>query len=708
MRHISIRKIRTLIIVLFVLIVITLTFSALTSKKSYTEDPSFVDSIGTEKEIKENVDTGILEDDVDFMKNDKENLLDNDDLNQDFNEFAIDNSIAEYDKTEKENQDDDINYDDNTDENEKNIIEDDKNDMKQFDEEKNLDNDNNLDGDDDDDDDYNNHIKNIKEDDKKEIDENANKNTNIDDDNNLDDDNTFNDNNAIDDDDDTLNVNKNINKGNIDDNDNNIDDDNIDGDDNEMGDKDEGLYDDKKEKDNDNNLDDDDNVSEKKQNKDDDGDDDGPMDGMGDKNDESMDDINNDPDDNNNIDEDENKNNNSDDDEKNIDNDNNIDEINEKDHHENDDDHDHDENEIDPDNVADENNLDNDKDEVEDKNDEEDNIKNKYEIKPDSMLGSKTKFKLFHRGSNYRDSDDPTGTKCPVAWEWIESQEESDIIAMNPLDNYSQINRIESFDYDKSRQKLLLMSMESTSNYEFMLTKKKSFDYFIDYRLDSDVPIPYTYDFFNFLKPALPTKEKGKDGRGLAAVFISNCNAVNERLEFLKQLMEYTKIDSFGMCAHNKEVYDEDSDRDSWQTKMNTISKYKFTLAFENSNDRDYVTEKFFQPLEAGSVPVFFGTSNIADFAPEHSFINANDFESAKELAEYLEMLDKDDKEYESYLEWKKKGEIGENLEHLIEIRKFNSICQLLQRIKGLWINPYLTIWDRKDVSKGERACGLC
>ncbi|ORX51817.1 hypothetical protein BCR36DRAFT_582854 [Piromyces finnis] len=343
-------------------------------------------------------------------------------------------------------------------------------------------------------------------------------------------------------------------------------------------------------------------------------------------------------------------------------------------------------------------------------NENETEKKEETNKKPKETLDFSTKefFKLYHKGPNYRDGDDPKGLKCPVPWTWTDDEEESDIIVMNVLDNLFDIMRIEDYDYDKSRQKLLLMSMESVSNYDVMVSKKDKFDYFIDYRLDSDVPIPYSYTFFDFSKTPVPTKYKGLGGRGLAAVFISNCAARNKRLEFLSELMKYAKIDSFGMCNNNKNVYDEDIADSSWNTKMNTIRKYKFTLAFENSDDRDYVTEKFFQPLEVGSVPIFFGTSNIADFAPPHSYIDAKDFENAQELAEYLEYLDKNDDEYEKYLEWKKTGNFGENLEHLIEIRKFNSICQLLQRIKGLWINPYLTIWDRKDVPENERACGLC
>lgn len=50
--------------------------------------------------------------------------------------------------------------------------------------------------------------------------------------------------------------------------------------------------------------------------------------------------------------------------------------------------------------------------------------------------------------------------------------------------------------------------------------------------------------------------------------------------------------------------------------KVETLKGYKFSLAFENSNEEDYVTEKFFQSLVAGMrkallmlisvLPIFF------------------------------------------------------------------------------------------------------
>lgn len=646
MKHLSIRRIRTLILLLFISIVLILTFSALSNKDSVGNDASIADTFGNSKDLKNeldlNNDNEAAEDDLNNVEDDFTKEM-NKDANDDIDNVVDNNTnMDSVGKEEKENfEDNDNNFDD----------------INLNDEEKDS---NNKDDDD------NNTKDNSLEDEK-----DANVDNNIDDDNNIDNDNNIDDDNNIDIDDDKNGDN------NIDTDDDKNGDNNIDIGDDKNGDNNEedanGIDENNAEvaiiddKDTDktlietnNNQNDDDKKEGSDSNKDDDKK----------KNDDSSDD--------------------SSDDEKGKKKgkgkgkgkDKGKDKDKEKSKE---------------------------KDKGKDKDKEEEEEEEEEKNEPKKKVG--VEFKLYHRGTNYVDGDDPEGKDCPVAWKWVSSQSESDIIALNVLDNLADINRVENFSYDKSRQKLLLMSMESTSNYKAMITKKNYFDYTIDYRLDSDVPIPYTYDFFNFSKPALPIKEKGKNGRGLAAVFISNCGATNKRLEFLNELMEHTKIDSFGMCSHNKDPYEEDADQSSWNTKMNTIRKYKFTLAFENSNDRDYVTEKFFQPLEAGSVPVFYGTSNIADFAPPHSYINAMDFGNAKELAEYLEYLDKNDKEYEGYLEWKKKaatGDFGENLNHLVEIRKYNSICQLLQRIKNMWINPYLTKWDRKDVPKNERACRLC
>ena len=55
------------------------------------------------------------------------------------------------------------------------------------------------------------------------------------------------------------------------------------------------------------------------------------------------------------------------------------------------------------------------------------------------------------------------------------------------------------------------------------------------------------------------------------------------------------------------------------------LSHYKFYLAFENLAVPDYVSEKVYEGLFAGSVPVYRGTTTIRKFMPsDDSFIDAN------------------------------------------------------------------------------------
>ncbi len=99
------------------------------------------------------------------------------------------------------------------------------------------------------------------------------------------------------------------------------------------------------------------------------------------------------------------------------------------------------------------------------------------------------------------------------------------------------------------------------------------------------------------LEPATRTREGRDDGQAAVAAFISNCGAASPRLELLTLLQKYVPVDSFGRCAHNKDI------PDSWNqgesdvsrgllTQKNRIlaNRYKFLLAFENQETQDYVT----------------------------------------------------------------------------------------------------------------------
>ena len=82
---------------------------------------------------------------------------------------------------------------------------------------------------------------------------------------------------------------------------------------------------------------------------------------------------------------------------------------------------------------------------------------------------------------------------------------------------------------------------------------------------------------------------------------------------------------------------------------------YEFTIAFENAIEDDWVTEKLYEPLEVGSVPVYFGAPNVNDFLPSPSaIINVREFPSAEALAKHLLSLLADPAEYARHLMWKR------------------------------------------------------
>jgi len=53
---------------------------------------------------------------------------------------------------------------------------------------------------------------------------------------------------------------------------------------------------------------------------------------------------------------------------------------------------------------------------------------------------------------------------------------------------------------------------------------------------------------------------------------------------------------------------------------------------------------------------------DYARSAPHHSFIHVDDFESPKELANYLHKLDQDDNLYNEYFRWKVRNLIDKYL----------------------------------------------
>jgi hypothetical protein len=120
----------------------------------------------------------------------------------------------------------------------------------------------------------------------------------------------------------------------------------------------------------------------------------------------------------------------------------------------------------------------------------------------------------------------------------------------------------------------------------------------------------------------------------------------------VRELMRHVPVHSYGRSLRNRMLASDDGPA----TKRATLARYPFTLAFENSVADDYVTEKFFDPLVAGSVPVYMGTAAVRDFAPgEHCYLDVRDFAGPAALAARLRELVADPVAYRRYLAWKER-----------------------------------------------------
>ncbi len=82
--------------------------------------------------------------------------------------------------------------------------------------------------------------------------------------------------------------------------------------------------------------------------------------------------------------------------------------------------------------------------------------------------------------------------------------------------------------------------------------------------------------------------------------------------------------------------------------KRLTLKNYKFAFAFENAVFPGYVTEKIFDAMFAGCIPIYLGARDIIEYVPDNCFLDFRKFSSISEL--YARMRDMQENEYSQYI----------------------------------------------------------
>ena len=117
------------------------------------------------------------------------------------------------------------------------------------------------------------------------------------------------------------------------------------------------------------------------------------------------------------------------------------------------------------------------------------------------------------------------------------------------------------------------------------------------------------------------------------------------RNRFLEILARHHRIDSAGRAFLNLPQVPQPNFR-----VIKFFRPYKFVLAFENTLGTHYASEKLRYALNARTVPIYWGCSQIANYFNPERFINAFDFDNLESLAAHVMRVHADDELYLRYL----------------------------------------------------------
>lgn len=210
------------------------------------------------------------------------------------------------------------------------------------------------------------------------------------------------------------------------------------------------------------------------------------------------------------------------------------------------------------------------------------------------------------------------------------------------------------------------------------------------YHPKSDIYTPYGAfsPFTGEEKTALKFESNFYQKEHLMAWVSSHCSTpMWRRSDAVHDLGNYIPIDMYGDCGEIS------CPKQSWVNCTRVFRKYKFIAAFENSCCGGYITEKFWNVVSLfKAIPVVIGAPKV-DYerqAPSNSFIHADDFDSLKDLADYILRVSKDKDLYDSYFQWKNNGTVKCNpIRDITSLTDFG-VCRLIDFLEA----------KKKDLSK--------
>lgn len=162
-------------------------------------------------------------------------------------------------------------------------------------------------------------------------------------------------------------------------------------------------------------------------------------------------------------------------------------------------------------------------------------------------------------------------------------------------------------------------------------------DDLVDHKVYFKYFIPQYWDH---TKLARPYSEKKKYVIMASNKTSRDPNELYSRRRAVIDYFEGSQTDDFDLYGFGWEDQGLRNYKGSVKKKLLTLSGYRFCFCFENmAGVNGYITEKLFDCLFSGCVPVYLGAENVLDYIPKDVFVDARMFGSIDKLVNHLENM---------------------------------------------------------------------
>ena len=213
------------------------------------------------------------------------------------------------------------------------------------------------------------------------------------------------------------------------------------------------------------------------------------------------------------------------------------------------------------------------------------------------------------------------------------------------------------------------------------------------YRWSSPLLKPYFEWVHYHGETDIQSKRVAQDAISGISFLARNCGSRNNREQVVKDLIQQVRVDAMSSCLHNHDKPPEDKNLPWIQNKIKLLRGWKFHAAFENGNVRDYVTEKVYTALAAGTVPIYMGAPNIDEFVPKGSIIRVDSFEDTAALAKHIQECLTNETLYQSYHDWRDRPLNSE----FVEKFAFTNVTTECRTCRWVYAHKHGLPWDKKS-----------